>query len=116
MFTSYTDVKDKDGKSPLQVAIDYVSIETAVYLLDRGCSFDSEEQQAQLLVTACGVKEVEGRLEVVKRLVEHYHCDVNGETVCGGVINIHIATWVYVRGCHGNSFKVCSCVSSCSIK
>ena len=45
---SCSDVKDKDGQSPLQVAIENESVEAAVYLLDRGCSFDSEERQSRL--------------------------------------------------------------------
>ena len=41
--------------------------------------------KADLLGEACQVEDIEGRLELVKKLVEHYHCDLNGETVCGGV-------------------------------
>ena len=71
-------MRDKEGRSPLAVAIDNKRTEVAVYLLELGCRLD-DRKKSGLLLQACGEGELKvGRLETVKRLVEVYKCPKGG--------------------------------------
>ncbi len=72
---SVTDVK---GMSPLDIALQGLydvdpEFDVAVYLVRRGCG--SDENKAKLLCAAC----YNGKLDVVKELVEQHKVDPKGE-------------------------------------
>ena len=73
-----TDVRDRSGYPPLGVAIMYHRTEVETYLLEQGYTLNYEEK-SMLMFTVCGGKQLEGRLEVVKKLVEVYKCPLKGE-------------------------------------
>ena len=74
-------VRDADGQSPLDVALDEGSEDNGdvgLYLMKHnGCG--DEQDKAKLLCKACQ----RGNLDVVKELVEQHNVDPNGEcTTC----------------------------------
>ncbi len=83
---SVIDVKDDEGMSPLDIALEdvyvyvYARYEVPLYLVRCGCG--SAEDKAKLLRVACK----HGELDVVKELVEQYKVDPNGE------ISLNVAT------------------------
>ena len=64
-------MRDWEGYSPLGVAINKKQTDVAIYLLEHGCTLDNEQKQ-HLMLQACGQGELQGRLDVVKKLVEVY--------------------------------------------
>ena len=75
----HTDVRNDEGQSPLDVALEvtYCSINVALYLINHGCGDD--EDKDKLLYKACGWAE----LDVVKELVEKHGRDPKGKyTMC----------------------------------
>ena len=76
----YTDVRDDEGKSPLDKAMapeclyeNEGCVDVALYLTSRGCGGD--KGKANLLCTACFY----GKLGVVKELVEEHEVDPKSE-------------------------------------
>ena len=74
------DLKDKNGRSPFDLALDDVDpdncdgqLSIAVYLINQGCSCDDEDK-ATLLRKACQW----GVLDIVNELVEKHECDPKG--------------------------------------
>ena len=74
---THADVKDDQGRSPLDIALEYMDyhglIDVALYLISRGCGDD--EDKNKLLCGSCRWD----RLDVVKELVEEHNCDPKGE-------------------------------------
>ena len=74
----HTDVRDDQGQSPLDLALedlydDEDDIAVALYLINHGCGDD--EDKDKLLCGACSW----GKLDVVKELVEKHDHDPKGE-------------------------------------
>ncbi len=76
----YTDVRDDEGKSPLDKAMapeclyeNEGCVDVALYLTSRGCGGDKDK--ANLLCAACFY----GKLGVVKELVEEHEVDPKSE-------------------------------------
>ena len=72
-------VRDDEGHSPLNIAImkQYGGpgcVDVALYLMNHGCTC-SDEDKAKLLCKACS----NGKLDVVKELVEQHKVDPNSE-------------------------------------
>ncbi len=74
----YTDVRDDEGKSPLDKAMApeclYNCVDVALYLMSRGCAC-GDEDKAKLLCAACN----RINLGVVKELVELHKVDLKSE-------------------------------------
>ena len=73
-------VQDDKGRSPLNCAFENVYddedyVDTAHYLISRGCGGDKE--RGRLLCGAC----YSGNLDMVKELVEQHKVDPNSECV-----------------------------------
>ena len=72
-------MQDDDGLSPLDWALEEMYVEeyvdTAHYLISRGCGGD--EERGDLLCGAC----YHGNLDMVKELVEQLKVDPNSECV-----------------------------------
>ena len=79
MYTLTAGVRDDNGQSPLDVAVDEGSEDNGdvgLYLIKRhGC--DDEQDKAKLLYKACE----RGNPNVVKELVEQHNVDPNGEYI-----------------------------------
>ena len=79
MYTLTAGVRDDNGRSPLDVALDEGSWDNGrvgLYLIKHhGCG--DEQDRAKLLCKACK----EGNLDVVKELVEQHNVDPNGEYI-----------------------------------
>ena len=77
MYTLTAGVRDDNGESPLDVALDEGSVDNGdvgLYLIKHhGCG--DEQDKAKLLCKACKW----GNLDVVKELVEQHNVDPNGE-------------------------------------
>ena len=76
------DVRDDEGKSPLDTAIFQFSVrnadnylEVAHYLMGCGCDGD-KETLSQLLLELCQ----RGKLDIVKTLIEQYMLNAKGES------------------------------------
>ena len=74
----HTDVRDDEGLSPLDLALEYPSyyvhcFDIPLYLINHGCGDD--EVKDKLLCGACR----RGRLDMVKELVENHDRDPKGE-------------------------------------
>ena len=76
----YTDVRDDEGKSPLDKAMapeclyeNEGCVDVALYLMSRGCG--SDDDKSKLLSAACD----HGNLSVVKNLVELHKVDPKSE-------------------------------------
>ena len=72
MCTFYTDVRNEDGNSPLDVALGGYKLDIALYLINHGC--DSDEDKVKLLCEACW----RGELKMVKELVEQHNVNPKG--------------------------------------
>ena len=74
-------MRDNEGCSPLDIAMDKYSnkgagcVDTAYYLMKRGCGDD--HHKTLLLLGACRW----GKLDMVKELVEQHRVNPNGESV-----------------------------------
>ncbi len=77
----YTDVRDDEGQSPLNKALNGNDggVDVALYLMSRGCAC-GDEDKAKALCEAC----VWGKLNVVKELVQHHKVDPKSE--CDNII------------------------------
>ncbi len=80
LCVSVTDVKDNDGMSPLDNALQHMNLcdedagcDVLLYLVRRGCSSDVDK--AKILCAACK----HGMLDVVKELIEQHNVDPKGE-------------------------------------
>ena len=83
-ITPLTDIRDDEGQSPLDVALDHcVSVDVPLYLVNHGCGDDKDK--ANLLCRACE----ENRLDIVKELVEEHKLDLKGKYY----------NFVYMRTC-----------------
>ena len=75
-----SDVRNGEGLSPLGIVLmdtyAFGHFDFVVYLISHGCGDDAE--RVIVLVHACH----QGRLDVVKELVEQYKVDPNSECVC----------------------------------
>ena len=70
----HTDVQDKEGKSPLDVALQYGELDTAIYLMkNHGC--DSDEEKVKILCGACRL----GKLTVLKETAEQHNINLKGD-------------------------------------
>ncbi len=72
-----TDVRDDEGKSPMDRAVLGVydsCVNVALYLMSRGYAC-SDEDKANLLCGVCWT----GRLDMVEELVEHHKVDPESE-------------------------------------
>ena len=79
VYTLTAGVRDDNGRSPLDVALDEGSRDDAhvgLYLIKRHGCLD-EQDKAKLLCKACQ----RGNLDVVKELVEQHNVDPNGEYI-----------------------------------
>ena len=74
IFTPLTDIRDDEGRSPLDLALDsYIShFDVALYLFSHGC--DDDRDKAKLLCEASQ----QNRLDIVKELVEDHRLDPKG--------------------------------------
>ena len=68
IFTALTDIRDDEGQSPLDLALDDV----ALYLINHG--YGDDKDKTKLLCRACE----RNRLDIVKDLVEEHKLDPNG--------------------------------------
>ena len=79
VYTLTAGVRDDNGRSPLDVALDEDSWDNGhvgLYLMKHhGCV--DEQDKAKLLCKACQ----RGNLDVVKELVEQHNVDPNGEYI-----------------------------------
>ncbi|XP_064397861.1 uncharacterized protein LOC135344563 isoform X2 [Halichondria panicea] len=112
-----TDVRDYEGQSPLDRALEHLyndnCVDVALYLMSRGCGCD--EDKAKLL---CGVCR-SGKLDVVKELVEQHQVDpknVKGDKgqspldiALGPLYSnercVDVALYLMSRGCGGDDDK-----------
>ena len=78
----HADVKDNEGKSPLDVAVTYSELNTAVYLMKNGC--DSHEDKVKIGYGACRI----GRLGVIKELVEQHNINLKGDILWNSELSI----------------------------
>ena len=73
-------MRDDEGQSPLDIVSENMyedgRFDLVVYLISHGCGDDTE--RAIVLAQAC----CQGRLDVVKELVEQHKVDPKGERVC----------------------------------
>ena len=76
------DVRDDEGMSPLDTAINKLNVydaecyfEVAHYLMGCGCD-SNEERLSKLLFEVCQ----RGKLDIVKTLIEKYMLDAKGES------------------------------------
>ena len=76
VYTLTAGVRDENGQSPLDVALDFDHDHVGFYLMKHyGCG--DEQDKAKLLCKACEW----GNLDVVEELVEQHNVDHNGEYV-----------------------------------
>ena len=69
-------MRDDEGHSPLDIALDEGCMDVALYLMSRGCACTcGDEDKAKLLCAACD----HGNLGVVKELVELHKVDPKSE-------------------------------------
>ena len=79
VFETLTDVRDKNGYSPLDLALHYQNdnegnYDTAAFMImNHGCGSDNDK--ALLLCGACRW----GKLDMVKELIEKHNLNPNGE-------------------------------------
>ncbi len=78
----YTDVKDSEGQSPLDRALEFLyeyddCVYVALYLMNRGCGGD-EDIKDDLLYAAC----CKGKLELVKELIEQHEVNPMCKSEC----------------------------------
>ena len=67
-------MRDDEGQSPLNKALEGKCVDVAHYLMSRGCAC-GDEDKAKLLCTACFY----GKLGVVQELVELHKVDPKSE-------------------------------------
>ena len=71
----FTDVKDDQNTSPLDLALKSDNVEVAHFLMSHGG--EASKYYVKLLCVACE----EGKLDVVKELVEKYNVNPNSESL-----------------------------------
>ncbi len=85
----YSDVRDDEGQSPLDLALgcldDEGCVDVALYLMSRGCGGD--EDKANLLCRACQY----GMLGVLKELVEQHK--FNPKSECDNLLCSLFTMW-----------------------
>ena len=92
VYSLTLDVKDSQGNSPIEIAIDYGKMDVADYLVEKAYSTD---ERTKLLFRAAE----RGKLEVVKKVLEASHIDPKGEIVHVLILiaDLSSAYYIYFR-------------------